>query len=77
MALADNYASEERVVKRITGEIMLDPKLKKIEKVFPLLRENYYIRLTYHQVERCYREHGEQASKIIQSLYLIEKTPLG
>ena len=35
-----------------------------------------FIRLTYEAVERWYREHLEEASEIIQSSYLIEKTPL-
>lgn len=61
MALVENYVSEERVVKNIIGEIVLDLRPKNIEKVFHLLRENQYIRLTYHQAERWYREHGEEA----------------
>lgn len=77
MALVENYVSEERVVKSITGEIMLDLRPKNIEKVFHFLRVDQYIRLTYHQAERWYKEHGGKASKIIKSSYLIEKTPLG
>lgn len=49
---------------------------KNIEKVFHLPRADQYIRLTYHQAERWYREHGEEASEIIQLSYLIEKNPL-
>ena len=52
MALAENYVSEERVVKSITREIFLDLRPKNIDKVFHLPRENQYIRLKYHQVER-------------------------
>lgn len=33
MALVENYVSEERVVKTITGEIVLDLRPKNIEKV--------------------------------------------
>ena len=36
-----------------------------------------FIRLSYEAKERWYREHPKEASKIIQSLYLIEKNPLG
>lgn len=61
MTLAENYASEERVVKSITGEIFVDLRPKNIEKVFHLLRFNQYIRLTYYQAERWHREHGEEA----------------
>ena len=38
MALAKNYVLEERVVKIITREIILDLRPKNIEKVFHLLR---------------------------------------
>ena len=62
MALEKNYVSEERVVKIITREIILDLSPKNIKKVFHLLRVDKYIILTYHQVERWYREHGREAS---------------
>lgn len=52
MALAENYVSEERVVKRITREIILDLRPNNIEKLFHLPRVDQYIRLTYHQAER-------------------------
>ena len=45
--------------------------------MFHLPRADQFIRLTYHQAERWYREHVDEAFEIIQSLYLIEKTPLG
>lgn len=77
MTLAENYVYEERVVKSISGEIILDLQPKNIEKVIHLPRPDKFIRLTYHQEERWYREHVEEASKIIQSSYLIKKTPLG
>ena len=57
MALEENYVLEERVVKSITREIILDLRPKNIEKFFRLPRVDQYIGLTYHQVERCYKEH--------------------
>lgn len=38
MALAKNYVSEERVVKSVTREIVLDLRPRNIEKVFHLLK---------------------------------------
>ena len=77
MAQVENYISKERVVKSIIGEIMLDLQPKNIKKIFHLPRKDQFIRLTYHQVERWYKEYVEEVTQIIQSLYLIEKTPLG
>lgn len=77
MTLIENYVSEERVIKSITREIVLDLQPKNVEKVFHLPRANQFIRLTYHQERRWYKEHVEEASEIIKSSYLIEKTPLG
>ena len=65
------------MLKSITGEIILNLRPKNIEKVFHLLREDQYIRLTYRQAERRYRDHEQEAMEIIQSSYLIDKTPLG
>ena len=77
MALAKNYILEERVVKSITEEIVLNLRPKNIEKVFNLLRVDQYIRLAYHQARRWYRDHEQEATKIIQSSYFIDRTPLG
>lgn len=77
IALVKNYASKERVVKSITREIILDLRPKNIEKVFHLLKAYQYIRLTYYQVETWYRDHEQEATKIIQSSYLIDRTPTG
>lgn len=57
MVLAENYVLVERVVKSITGEIILDLRPKNIKKLFHLARVDQYIRLTYHQVERWYRDN--------------------
>ena len=65
MELIENYVSEERVVKSIIREIMLDLRPKNIEKVFHILRKDQYIRMKYYQVKRWYREHVVEVSKII------------
>ena len=65
MTLTKHYVLEEKVVKSIIGEIFLDLQPKNIEKVFHLPRVGQFIRLTYEQAERWYREHMEEASKII------------
>lgn len=53
MVLAKNYVLEERVVKNIIGEIVLDLRPKHIEKVF---------HLPHHQAERWYRDHEQEAT---------------
>ena len=45
MALEEKYVTEERVVKRIIGKIVLD--------LTP--RADQCVKITYHQVERWYR----------------------
>ena len=77
MTLAQHFVPGERVVKSVIGEIIFDLWPNNIEKIFHLLREDQFIRLTYEATKWWYREHLIQASKIIQSSYLIEKTPLG
>ena len=46
MALAKKYVLEERVMKNITREIMLDLRAKNIEKIFHIPRASQYIILT-------------------------------
>ena len=65
MMLAERYFLEERVIKSITREIILDLQSNNIEKVFHLPRVDQFIKLTYHPVERWYREHVDEASKIM------------
>ena len=77
MTLTEHFVPEERVVKRIIGEIILNLQPKNIENVFHLPRMDQIIRLTHEQVERWYWEYIDEASEIIQSSYLIEKNPLG
>ena len=40
MALVESYVLEDRVVKSIIGEIVLDIKPKNIKKLFQLLKED-------------------------------------
>lgn len=57
MALAQHFVYEERVVKNVIGEVVLDLQPDNIEKVFHLPRADQFIRLSYKEVERWYREH--------------------
>ncbi len=77
MALAQHFIYEEGVVKSVSGEVVLDLWLEKIERVFHLLRVEQFIRISYEEVERWYKEHQKEVMEIIQSSYMIEKTPLG
>lgn len=69
--------SEERVVKSVMGEIVLDLRPRDIEKVFHLPRTNKYVKITYDQVERSYRDNGKKAKKTIQSSFFIDRTLVG
>lgn len=77
MTLAQHFVPEERVVKSVTSEVVLDLRPDNIERVLHLPRVDQFIKLTYEEAKRWYREHLKEATKIIQSSYLIEKTPLG
>ena len=77
MTLAQHFVLKERVVKIMNGEVVLELKPNNIERVFHLPRANQFIKLTYEAAKRWYREHLKEATDIIHSSYLIEKTPLG
>lgn len=57
MTLAQHFILEERVVKNVTGEVVLDLRPNNIERVFHLLRVDQFIRLTYEEAERWYKEY--------------------
>lgn len=57
MTLAQHFVLEERVVKRTTGEVVLDLRPDNIQRVFHLPRADQFIRLIYEEAERWYREH--------------------
>lgn len=54
MALADNYVSEEKVIKSVTREIVPNLKPWNIEKVFHLPRAYQYLYISYEGAERWY-----------------------
>ena len=68
---------KERVVKSVIGEIVLDLRLRNFKKFFHLLRADQYVKITYHQVERWYRESEKKVIEIIQSSFFIDRTPMG
>ena len=65
--------SKERVVKSVTGEIVLNLRPRNIEKVLHLPRDDQYVKKTYHQVEIWYRENDKKATNIIQSSFFIDR----
>ena len=71
MTLSRHFVSDERVVKSVIGEVVLDLQPDKIERVFHLPRANQFIQLSYEAVERWYRENHQEAIDIIHSSYLI------
>lgn len=63
-------------MKSIIEEIVLDLRPRNIEKVFHLPRAYQYVKITYHQAERWYRDNEKEATKIIQSSFFINRIPL-
>ena len=57
MTLAQHFIPEERVVKSVTEEVVLDLQPNNIERVFHLPRVDQFIRLSYETIERWYREY--------------------
>ena len=57
MTLAQHFLPNERVVKSVTWEDVLDLWPDNIERVFHLPRVDQFIRLTYEIVEMWYREN--------------------
>ena len=43
ITLIDHYLSEEKVIKRLTKDIVLDLQPRNIKKVFPLPRADQYL----------------------------------
>ena len=77
MALSQCFVPNKRVVKSVTGEVVLDLWPDNIERVYHLPRADQFIWISYETAKIWYREHQQEAIDIIQSLYLIEKPPRG
>ena len=75
MTLSRHFIPEERVVKSVTEEVVLDLQLDNIERVFHLTRADQFIQISYEVAERWYKDHHQEAIVIIPSLYSIEKPP--
>ena len=54
MTLEEHYVIEEKVVKSVTKEIILDLQPHNIEKVSHLLRADQYLQISYDGSERWY-----------------------
>ena len=77
MTLSQHFVPNERVVKSITGEVVLDRRPDNIERVFHLPRNDQFIRLSYKASERWYNDHHQEDIGNIHSIYFIEKPPRG
>ena len=75
MTLSQYFVPEERVVKSVSGEVVLDLQPDNIEKVFHFPRADQFIRLSYKTTERWYKDHHQEAIDTIYSSYFIEKPP--
>ena len=52
MTLSRHFVPDERVVKSVSGEVVLDLRPDNIERVFHLPRADQFIRLSYETTER-------------------------
>ena len=77
MTLSQHFVPDERVVKSVSGEVVLDLRPDNIERVFHFLRADQFIRISYETTERWYKDHQQEAIDIIYSSYFIEKPPRG
>lgn len=77
MPLAQYNVPEEKVFKSVIGEIVLDLRPQTIENVFHLPWVDQYLQISYEGVDRLYRENEIEAKELVQSKYLIARTPLG
>ena len=75
MTLSQHFVPDERVVKSVSGEVVLDLRPDNIERVFHLPRADQFLRLSYEIAERWYKDHHQEAIDIISSSYFIEKPP--
>ena len=77
MTLSQHFVPDERVVKSISGEVVLDLRPDDIERVFHLPRANQFIRLSYETAKRWYKDHHQEVIDTIYSSYFIKKPPRG
>ena len=60
--LTQHFFLEERVVKSVSREVVLDLQPNNIERVFHLPRVDQFIRLSYEVAKRWYREHQKEVT---------------
>ena len=77
MTLSQHFVPEERVVKSVSGDVVLDLRPDNIERVFHLPRADQFIKLSYETAERWYKDHHQEAIDTMYSSYFIEKPPRG
>ena len=75
MAIAQHYVPDGKIVQVVIGEMVLDIKLDAIERAFHLPASDSFISMSYEGASQWYREHQEEANKLIQRRYLIQRTP--
>lgn len=57
MKLLHHYVPREKVVKSVTGDLVLDLRPQKIKKVFHLPRTDQYLQISYEGVDTWYKEN--------------------
>ena len=66
-----HYVPNEKIVRAVTREMVLDIKPDAIEGAFHLLTSDSFVSISYEGDGQWYREHREEADELIQKRYLI------
>ena len=75
MSITQHYVLDEKIVRVVTREMVLDIRPDNIERASNLPSNDSFISISYEGAYQWYREHQEEIDEIIQRRYLIERTP--
>ena len=65
MAIAQHYVPNEKIVRVVTGEMVLDVRPNAIERAFHLPASDSFVSISYEGASQWYREHKEEADELI------------
>jgi hypothetical protein len=65
MEMAQHYVADERIVKSVTGDIILDLHPDNIERVFHLPKLDNYYNISFDKAARWYKDHTEEAENLV------------
>lgn len=63
MTFTQHYVVDERLVRSVMGELVLDLRLDNIEKAFHLLPSDQLYNISYETMDQWYRENRAHAEE--------------